>query len=103
MGTAIDQKRDVFLSDHYGLTVDLESTGSVFDGTASVRQVLLDNGQVEMEPSDFSILRCVGALVYHVPWLTLRAVGKLYRHLPLHGYFHHSFDLNSPLVRFNSS
>jgi endonuclease/exonuclease/phosphatase family metal-dependent hydrolase len=74
---AVDEWREIFLSDHYGLTADLEVTGAGFTGTDSVKHLLEQNGQADREPSSFSTIRFVGALGYHVPWLVLRATGRL--------------------------
>jgi len=72
---AIDARREIFLSDHYGLTVDLEMTRSGFTGQEAVKRLLQQNGEADLEPSSFSTARFVGALVGHVPWLTVRALG----------------------------
>jgi len=72
---AVDARRDVFLSDHYGLVVDLKVAPDGLHGDEEVEVVLKRNGQIEMEDSGFSVLRFAAALTYHVPWLTLRAAG----------------------------
>jgi len=73
---AVDAARDLYLSDHYGLVVDLAlAPDSGFRGKVDVRQVLEANSQRELEPNPFSILRFALALIRHVPWLLLRLIG----------------------------
>jgi len=77
---AVDAHREIFLSDHYGLVVDLRSTQEVLQGDPAVTELLRKNGEAEMEHSGFSALRFTAALTNHVPWLVLRAVGVWEHH-----------------------
>jgi len=71
---AVDVRREVFLSDHFGLAADL-AYGEGLRGDDSVRELLRRNGGQEMEGSGSSTIRFVGALGYHIPWLAVRAAG----------------------------
>jgi endonuclease/exonuclease/phosphatase family metal-dependent hydrolase len=75
--TAVDARRQIFLSDHYGLVVDLVCTPSIapFGGNPTVALALEANGRVPDGPPPFSRVRFAAALVGHLPWLVLRAVG----------------------------
>lgn len=73
--TAVDAASpDVFLSDHYGLFIELKSKTKPWTGDDDVKMVLAEHAARENEPNHFSIPRFLGALVGHSAWLLLRAV-----------------------------
>lgn len=73
---AIDAARDLYLSDHYGLYVDLAlAPEGGFRGKSDVRQVLEANSQRDLEPNPSSWLSLALAIIQHVPWLSLRLFG----------------------------
>eukprot|EP00927_Polykrikos_kofoidii_P073606 TRINITY_DN69623_c0_g1_i2.p1 TRINITY_DN69623_c0_g1~~TRINITY_DN69623_c0_g1_i2.p1 ORF type:complete len:360 (-),score=40.29 TRINITY_DN69623_c0_g1_i2:100-1179(-) len=75
--TAVDSRREIFLSDHYGLVVDLalESAASGFRGDPIVAGALAKNARVPDGPGASSTLRFAAAIVLHLPWLMLRSIG----------------------------
>jgi len=73
--TAVDARRDLFLSDHYGLVVDLKMAPDGLQGDEGVEAVLKRNGRAELEDWVFSVPRFAAAQIYHVPWLAVRAIG----------------------------
>lgn len=68
---AVDASRDVFLSDHYGLVVDLEP--GAFTGSDDARAVLERNAALPREKNPFSRWRFSKALVGHTVFLAHRA------------------------------
>jgi len=74
--TAVDARRQIFISDHYGLVVDLAAGAAAgLRGDPAVARVLAENASVPDGPEPFSRLRFAAALASHVPWLALRAAG----------------------------
>jgi len=73
---AVDAKRDLYLSDHYGLVVDLQrAQGSGYCGKPEVCQLLKTNSKKELEAHPVSWPRFSFALIRHVVWLLLRLIG----------------------------
>lgn len=72
---AVDAARDVYLSDHYGLSVDLGlAPAGGFRGKTEVRQIIESNSRRDLEEHSFG-KHLVYAIVSHVAWLTLRSIG----------------------------
>lgn len=75
---AVDAARDLYLSDHYGLVVDLAvAPAEGFHGKAEVHEKMEANSHRDLEQKSFSTWRFVLALLRHVPWLALRALGLI--------------------------
>lgn len=73
---AVDAERDIYLSDHYGLVVDLAKAAvGGFRGRAEVRQILDEHSCRDLEEDPFSRWRFTLALLSHVLWLVPRAIG----------------------------
>jgi len=73
---AVAAERDIYLSDHYGLVVDLaRAEGGGFRGSSDVRQILDENSRRDLEENPFSRWRFALALLSHVIWLVPRAIG----------------------------
>uniref|UniRef100_A0A0G4GHQ1 Endonuclease/exonuclease/phosphatase domain-containing protein n=1 Tax=Chromera velia CCMP2878 TaxID=1169474 RepID=A0A0G4GHQ1_9ALVE len=71
----VDVKRNIFVSDHYGLKFDLEAKGGeAFEGSPEVKEVLKRNAETE-EVYEFSSTAFAAALIPHSGWLFLRACG----------------------------
>lgn len=72
----VDARRDIYLSDHYGLVVNLTVAGGCgFSGSADVRSVLESNGLAKLGDNPFSVSRLALALLRHSVWLVARLIG----------------------------
>lgn len=72
----VDEQRELCISDHYGLAVDLDLVegGGKFSGAPEVRQLLEANGCRALEEHTMTAGR-VAAFVTHLFWLLLRGLG----------------------------
>jgi hypothetical protein len=74
----VDAAHELYLSDHYGLVVDLALAPSQgYHGKPEVREQMVLNGQRDLEQTRFSIWRFVLALLFHMPWLVVRIFGVI--------------------------
>lgn len=74
--SVVDEKQEIFISDHYGLVQDFSlALGAGFTGNADVHQHLEANGRRDLEPNPFSAWRFIFILLRHSVWLSLRAIG----------------------------
>ena len=75
----VDAKRDVFVSDHFGLAVDMvpcaNSSGPGWQGSCQARHRLGLNAKDDPLPNPFSVLRFGVSLVGHSFWLAKRSAG----------------------------
>uniref|UniRef100_A0A7S1L6Z3 Endonuclease/exonuclease/phosphatase domain-containing protein n=1 Tax=Neobodo designis TaxID=312471 RepID=A0A7S1L6Z3_NEODS len=73
----VDAKRDIFVSDHFGLVVDMTPCPSAcgFQGACEVRHLQGQNAADPSRPNPFSAVRFGLSLVGHSVWLTRRRFG----------------------------
>jgi exonuclease III len=75
---AVDAKKEIYISDHYGLAIDLvASPDAPWNGNPAVERELRVNAALDAAPRNFSKWRFSIALTQHLGWLAMRSVGML--------------------------
>jgi hypothetical protein len=75
--TAVDAPRDIFLSDHFGLVVELVRSVNPWMGDPGVKDSLRANATLTNVRKKIGVLRTGVAAIGHIGWAAMRAVGAV--------------------------